>query len=59
MEFLADENVKLRLVKWLRASGQDVTVGPKGSPDRAVAELVKREDIEVSDIEAFRVFPPS
>ena len=33
MKLLADENVKLRLVRWLEAQGHDVELGKKGLKD--------------------------
>ena len=63
MEFVADENVKLRAVTWLRAGGHDVTLAPKGSPDRAVAELAKAEGrillTHDRDFADSQKFPPS
>ena len=63
MEFVADENFKLHAVTWLRAAGHDVTLAPKGAPDRRVAERARAEgrillnhDRDFADSQKF---PPS
>ena len=60
---MTDENVKLRVGKWLQGQDHRVTPVPKGLPDRAVGELAKRQgtvllthDRDVTDAEKF---PPS
>jgi predicted nuclease of predicted toxin-antitoxin system len=39
LKFLLDENVHSRLGSFLKASGYNVLIAPKGSSDRVVAEL--------------------
>jgi predicted nuclease of predicted toxin-antitoxin system len=39
LKFLLDENVHSRLGSFLKASGYNVLVAPKGSSDRVIAEL--------------------
>jgi predicted nuclease of predicted toxin-antitoxin system len=41
MNWLTDENVKGRLVKWLRKAGHDVVVAPKGVKNSALVKLSK------------------
>ena len=41
MHLFADENVKGRLVKWLRAQGHEVTVAPKGVKNSHLWQLAK------------------
>jgi predicted nuclease of predicted toxin-antitoxin system len=43
MKFLVDENVKLRLAKLLVAAGHDVLLAPKGSLDKEIGRLAKKE----------------
>jgi predicted nuclease of predicted toxin-antitoxin system len=43
MKFLVDENVKLRLAKLLAASGHDVLLVKKGSSDKEIGRLAKKE----------------
>ncbi len=43
MKLLADENVKGRLVRWLRESGHDVIVGPKGLKNSKLVALAESE----------------
>ncbi|MBI3305352.1 DUF5615 family PIN-like protein [Candidatus Parcubacteria bacterium] len=39
MKLLADENVKGRLIRWLRATGHDVATAPKGFKNSRLASL--------------------
>ena len=41
MKLLVDENVKGRLVKWLKAEGHDVAVAPKGAKNSRLWQLAK------------------
>lgn len=41
MKLLADENVKGRLVKWLKAQGQDVAVAAKGAKNSRLWQLAR------------------
>ena len=43
MLLLADENVKGRLVRWLRAHGHAVVVAPKGTKNSALVALAASE----------------
>ncbi len=43
MRFLSDENFRSDVVKFLQNRGHDVKVAPKGSLDRHVAALAKKE----------------
>lgn len=46
MRFLADENIHAELVRWLRATGHDVTYVAEvlsGEPDRAILTTAQRE----------------
>ncbi len=43
MKFLVDENVKLRLAKALIAAGHDVKLAKKGSSDKEIAAIAKKE----------------
>jgi len=43
MKFLVDENVKLRLAKMLLAAGHDVKLAKKGSSDKEIAVIAKKE----------------
>jgi len=43
MKFLVDENVKLRLTKMLVAAGHDVKLAKKGSPDKEIGKVAKKE----------------
>jgi len=41
MHLLADENVKGRLVKWLKAESHDVAVAPKGAKNSRLWQLAR------------------
>ena len=43
MKLLADENIKGRLIRWLRATGHDVTTAPKGFKNSRLASLARGE----------------
>lgn len=43
MKFLVDENVKLRLAKLLMVAGHDVLLPPKGTSDKEIGRLAKKE----------------
>jgi len=43
MKFLVDENVKLRLAKMLLVAGHDVKLAEKGSPDKEIRKIAKKE----------------
>ncbi len=43
MKLLADENVKGRVVRWLRDSGHDVAVAPKGLKNSRLVALADTE----------------
>lgn len=63
MEFLADENCKLRAIQWLRTAGHEVAWSPKGVPDTTVAELARRQRSILlthdSDFADSTKFPPA
>jgi predicted nuclease of predicted toxin-antitoxin system len=42
MKFLADENVDMRLVKWLEGTGYDVQLASKGIKNSKLFELAKK-----------------
>jgi len=44
MLLLADENVKGRLVRWLRTHGHAVVIAPKGTKNSALVSLATTED---------------
>ena len=44
MLLLTDENVKGRLVRWLRAGGHDVAVAPKGARNSTLIKLAAADD---------------
>jgi len=43
VKLLADENVKLRLMRWLKASGQDITAADKGVKNSHLFEMAVNE----------------
>ena len=62
MRFLADENFRLDVVKWLASQGHDVKFVVTGSSDKIVATLAKNEKrillTNDSDFAMTLTFPP-
>ena len=62
MRFLADENFRLDVVKWLKLQGHDVNWAASRLPDKTLANLAKTENRILltidSDFAMTLMFPP-
>lgn len=63
IRFLLDENVRIELAKFLRMRRQNVKLAAKGSPDKILAAISKKEkrvlvtnDVDFSELSANEIF---